>query len=34
VCPPTVVKCKSEEAAQTVRPFLAPLNMQAFGMGM
>ena len=32
VCPPTVVKCKSEEAAQTVRPFLAPLNMGTFGM--
>jgi hypothetical protein len=33
VCPPTVVKCKSEESTQsTVRPFLAPLNMQAFGM--
>jgi len=32
VCPPTVVKCKSEEAIQpTVRPFLAPLNMGAFG---
>jgi hypothetical protein len=34
VCPPTVVKCKSEESQQMVRPFLAPLNMQAFGMGM
>jgi hypothetical protein len=34
VCPPTVVKCKSEEQQQMVRPFLAPLNMQAFGMGM
>ena len=33
VCPPTVVKCKSEEATQpTVRPFLAPLNMGTFGM--
>ena len=32
VCPPTVVKCKSEESTQpTVRPFLAPLNMQNFG---
>jgi hypothetical protein len=32
VCPPTVVKCKSEESSQpTVRPFLAPLNMQSFG---
>ena len=34
VCPPTVVKCKSEEstAGSTVRPFLAPLSMSAFGM--
>jgi hypothetical protein len=33
VCPPTVVKCKSEEATQpTVRPFLAPLSMGTFGM--
>ena len=32
VCPPTVVKCKSEESVQpTVRPFLAPLNMGTFG---
>ena len=32
VCPPTVVKCKSEESTQpTVRPFLAPLNMHSFG---
>lgn len=32
VCPPTVVKCKSEEVNQpTVRPFLAPLNMGGFG---
>jgi len=32
VCPPTVVKCKSEESTQpTVRPFLAPLNMAGFG---
>ncbi len=32
VCPPTVVKCKSEESTQpTVRPFLAPLNMSSFG---
>jgi len=32
VCPPTVVKCKSEEVNQpTVRPFLAPLNMGSFG---
>jgi hypothetical protein len=33
VCPPTVVKCKSEESTgSTVRPFLAPLNMANFGM--
>jgi hypothetical protein len=33
VCPPTVVKCKSEESTQsTVRPFLAPLSMSSFGM--
>ena len=33
VCPPTVVKCKSEEqTGSTVRPFLAPLNMNGFGM--
>ena len=33
VCPPTVVKCKSEEqSGSTVRPFLAPLNMSNFGM--
>jgi len=33
VCPPTVVKCKSEESTgSTVRPFLAPLNMSGFGM--
>lgn len=32
VCPPTVVKCKSEESSQpTVRPFLAPLNSGTFG---
>jgi len=33
VCPPTVVKCKSEESnvGSTVRPFLAPLNMSGFG---
>ena len=34
VCPPTVVKCKSEEssAGSTVRPFLAPLSLGGFGM--
>ena len=32
VCPPTVVKCKSEESTMpTVRPFLAPLNQSTFG---
>lgn len=32
VCPPTVVKCKSEEVNEpTIRPFLAPLNMGTFG---
>lgn len=32
VCPPTVVKCKAEEAqTSTVRPYLAPLNIQGFG---
>ncbi len=35
VCPPTKVKCKAEETSNsTVRPFLAPLNMSTFGMGM
>ena len=34
VCPPTVVKCKSEEAPiQQVRPYLAPLSVTGFGMG-
>ena len=34
VCPTTTVKCKTEAAGgDTVRPFLAPLNMQTFGMG-
>ena len=33
VCPPSVVKCKTEEAVNNnVRPFLAPLNMGTFGM--
>jgi len=33
VCPPSVVKCKSEEATDSnIRPFLAPLNMGTFGM--
>jgi hypothetical protein len=35
VCPPQTVKCKAEESnVSTVRPFLAPLNMSHFGMGM
>jgi hypothetical protein len=34
VCPTTTVKCKAEPSAggDTVRPFLAPLNMSPFGM--
>lgn len=32
VCPPQVVKCKTEQAyTDRVRPFLAPLGMPAFG---
>jgi len=35
VCPPTTVKCKAEQDTEnTVRPYLAPLNMSHFGMGM
>jgi hypothetical protein len=35
VCPTTKVKCKTEASSDdTVRPFLAPLNMSHFGMGM
>jgi hypothetical protein len=34
VCPPTVVKCKAEDApVQQVRPYLAPLSVTGFGMG-
>jgi len=34
VCPPTVVKCKSEDAPiQQVRPYLAPLSVTGFGLG-
>ena len=34
VCPPTVVKCKAEDAPiQQVRPYLAPLSVTGFGMG-
>jgi hypothetical protein len=34
LCPPTVVKCKSEEAPiQQVRPYLAPLSVTGFGLG-
>jgi hypothetical protein len=33
-CPPTVVKCKAEDAPiQQVRPYLAPLDVRGFGMG-
>ena len=32
-CPPTVVKCKAEDApVQQVRPYLTPLDVQTFGM--
>jgi hypothetical protein len=32
-CPPTVVKCKAEDAPiQQVRPYLAPLSVTGFGM--
>lgn len=32
VCPPTVVKCKAEDAPiQQVRPYLAPLDINGFG---
>jgi hypothetical protein len=32
VCPPTVVKCKAEDApVQQVRPYLAPLDINGFG---
>ena len=34
VCPPTVVKCRSEEApVQQVRPYVAPLDVYGFGLG-
>lgn len=34
VCPPTVVKCKAEDAPiQQVRPYLAPLSVTGFGSG-
>jgi len=34
ICPPTVVKCKSQEAPiQQVRPYLAPLSVTGFGLG-
>ena len=34
ICPPSVVKCKAEEAPlQQVRPYLAPLSVTGFGMG-
>lgn len=35
VCPQQTVKCKAETMDQsTVRPYLAPLSMSGFGMGM
>lgn len=34
VCPPTVVKCKAEDAQiSKVRPYLAPLDVGGFGSG-
>jgi hypothetical protein len=34
VCPPSVVKCKAEDAPiQQVRPYLAPLSVTGFGLG-
>lgn len=34
-CPPAVVKCRAEEVpSSTVRPYLAPLGMGTFGMGL
>jgi len=34
VCPPTVVKCKAQDAPiQQVRPYLAPLAVGGFGFG-
>jgi hypothetical protein len=34
-CPPAVVKCRAEEVpSSTVRPYLAPLSMSSFGMGL
>ena len=33
VCPPTVVKCKAQDAPiQQVRPYLAPLSVNGFGL--
>ena len=35
VCPTQTLKCKSETATNdTVRPYLAPLSLSGFGMGM
>lgn len=31
-CPAPVVKCKTEEPVQSVRPFLAPLSTMGFGL--
>lgn len=33
VCPTQVVKCRTEEPSQSVRPFLAPLSTMGFGLG-
>lgn len=33
ICPPTVVKCKAEDApVQQVRPYLEPISVRGFGM--
>ena len=32
-CPEPVVKCRTEEPVQSIRPFLAPLSTMGFGLG-
>jgi hypothetical protein len=32
-CPAPVVKCRTEEPVQNIRPFLAPLSTMGFGLG-
>ena len=32
-CPTPVVKCRTEEPVQSIRPFLAPLSTMGFGLG-